>query len=363
MPSQPNMSGRNHAFFTSAHQHPNLLALLCTNEAVYFSGPASIWKMDFAGAAPKPLASVPLPWPYRQAAHWRHLRRLGRLDVRELIQVPGGGLLGISQKQIISIDPVSGDIRPVFQVTGGGRPKGFAIAPSGHLFVGEYWGNPQRQSLRIWASLDGGDTWELAHTLASGSAQHIHNIVWDPHRLGLWVLTGDGDGECAVLFTPDEFKTVTELVRGSQLVRACQLFCEPEGLFYGTDTERAPNWFVHLEVETGKIRKIQPLPGSCIHAARLADRYWLSTSVEPSKINRDRKPALWFSEDLQQWTKLVEFQKDWWPGEYFGFGSLIVPRAQGACRQLVFSAIAVKHHDFSTFIVKPEALPSLLGEG
>jgi hypothetical protein len=213
--------------------------------------------------------------------------------------------------------------------------------------------------LRIWASTDGGNIWELAHTLPAGSAKHIHNIIWDKHRLGLWVLTGDADGECALLFTADEFKTVTEIIRGGQMVRACQLFCQPEGLYYGTDTERAANWFVHLEVKTGKIHTIQPLPGSCIYAARLADRYWLSTSVEPSKVNQERRPALWTSPDLHCWTKVVEFDKDWWPGEYFGFGSVMLPRVQGACPWLVFSTVAVKQHDLTTFVVKPEVLTQM----
>jgi hypothetical protein len=337
--------------FASGHRYPELLALLCTEGCVYLSGPASIWKMAASGGIPERLAAVPLPWSYRQAVRWHHLRRLGRLDVREMLQVPGGGLLGISQKQIITIDQDSGNIRSVFQVTDGGRPKGFALTPTGHIFVGEYWGNPRRQSLRIWASSDGGDTWELAHALPAGRAKHIHNLIWDQHRQGLWVLTGDADGESALLFTPDEFTTIIELIRGSQLVRACQLFCQPEGLYYGTDTERAANWFVHLEVGTGKIHKIQSLPGSCIYAARMANRYWLSTLVEPSKVNYCRKPALWSSLDLRQWTKEVEFEKDWWPGEYFGFGNIILPRIQGDCASTIFSTIAVKQNDLTTFIL------------
>jgi hypothetical protein len=213
--------------------------------------------------------------------------------------------------------------------------------------------------LRIWSSTDNGDTWELVHTLPAGSAKHIHNIIWDPYRQGLWVLTGDGEGECALLFTPDEFKTVNEVMRGNQMVRACQLFCQPEGLYYATDTERAPNWFLHLEVKTGQLHTIQPLPGSCMYVARMADRYWLSTAVEPSKVNHDRSPALWSSTDLQQWTKLVAFEKDRWPGEYLGFGRVILPRIQGTCSQVIFSVTAVKHYDLSTFVLKPDSLEQI----
>lgn len=343
-----------------ASHYPSLQVLLCTDSAAYFSGPASVWKMDLNSTLPNHLATIPLPWLYRQAARWRLLRRAGRLDLREAMQLPTGVLLVISQKQVIAINPASGKLHTVFQVPDGGRPRGFAMTPSGHLFVGEYWSNPLRQPLRIWTSTDNGDTWELIHTLPAGSAKHIHNIIWDRYREGLWVLTGDGDGECALLFTSDEFKTVTEIIRGDQMVRACQLFCRPEGLYYGTDTERAPNWFVHLEVEIGRLHKIQPLPGSCMYTAHMADRYWLTTSVEPSKVNYDRKPALWFSSDLQQWKKLVEFEKDWYPGEYFGFGRIKLPRVQGTFPLVLFSTVAVKDCDLSTFVLKPDALERIL---
>jgi hypothetical protein len=350
----------DNACLAKAAAYPSMVVLLCTDKSIYLSGPGSIWEVAYNDTGPKLVAPLPAPWLYRQVMHWRHLRRLGRLDVREMIAVPGGGLLGIFQKQIIAINPASQSIHPVFQVPGGGRPRGFAIAASGHLFVGEYWGNPRRQPLRLWSSNDNGESWELAHTLAAGRAKHIHNIIWDEYRHGFWVLTGDSDDESALLFTADEFKTINEVIRGDQMVRACHLFCRPEGLYYGTDSERASNWFMHLELPTGRLQKIQALPGSCIYAARMADRYWLSTAVEPSKINHERRPALWFSTDLQKWTKLVDFQKDWWPGEYFGFGRVILPTVQGPCPVLAFSAVAVRRNDLSTFVLKPEVVQPML---
>jgi hypothetical protein len=84
-------------------------------------------------------------------------------------------------------------------------------------------------------------------------------VVWDRHRQGLWVLTGDADGECALLFTGDACRTITEVVRGAQTFRACKVFA-PEGLYYGTDTERA-QLVVYLDIDRGRVHKIRPLPG------------------------------------------------------------------------------------------------------
>jgi hypothetical protein len=344
-----------HEIISSAARYPNWLVLLCSEQTIYVTRSFVIGKL----VGPKeiqPVASLAVPPLLRYAARLNLLRRLGRLDIRELIQVDDSHLVAVIQKQLVKFDHHNGHCRTVFEVTDGGRPKGFALTPAGHILVGEYWSNPQRQALRIWASTDAGDTWALAYSLPPGSAKHIHNLVWDPHRQGLWVLTGDAEGECALLFTGDEFRTVTEVVRGGQMWRACQLFCLPEGLYYGTDTERAPNWWVFLDVNRMALEKIQPLPGSCIYAARLAGRWFLSTSVEPSKINKYRRTVLWSSPDLQQWCKLVEFDKDWLPGEYFGFGSVVLPRVQGDCPFLAFSTVAVRKADLSTFVVAPESL-------
>lgn len=350
-------------FSFSASRFPGLVACLCTPDSIYFSGRSHIWRLGLGDNEENPLAPLPLPRWLRQVSRFRLLRRLGRLDLRELRRTASGHLLGISQKSIVRLDRGAGEFRNVFQILNGGRPKAIAASPGGQLFVGEYWGNPRMQPLRIWMSGDEGNNWDLAHTLPAGSAKHIHNIVWDPYRQGFWVLTGDLDGECALLFTGDEFETLTEVVRGGQQFRACHLFCRPEGLYYATDTERDLNWVVFLEPESGSLEKIQPMPGSCINAARMAGRYWLSTSVEPSKVNRGRHTILWSSNDLLLWNKVTEFAKDWWPGEQFGFGSIVLPRVQGNCEVLVFSPVAVKSHDLETLIVYPEDLNRCRDEG
>jgi hypothetical protein len=49
------------------------------------------------------------------------------------------------------------------------------------------------------------------------------------------------------------------------------------------------------------------------------------------------------------------------PGEYFGFGSLLLPRIQGDCPVVMFTALAVKNFDFTTFIIDPSQLDAVLG--
>jgi hypothetical protein len=340
----------------SAERHPGCLSLLCTDQKVYLARQYQVWVRQVGGLSDTPLAALPVHWAREQAARCHYLRRLGRLWVRELLQVDGDHLLAVVQRRLMRLHRTSGDMEEVFQVQDGGRPKGLLLTPQGWIFSGEYWDNPRRQSLRIWGSKDNGRSWELMHALPANSAKHIHNLIWDEYRQGIWVLTGDGEGECAFHFTPDLFHTVTEVGRGGQVWRAVHCFCRPEGLYYGTDSERDQNWLIFLDTASLHSRKIRPMPGSCIYAARMANRYFLSTSVEPSKINHYRNAVLWSSTDLEHWEKVLEMEKDWLHGEYFGFGSITLPRVQGECEKLVFSAIAVKKYDFTTFVVEPDIL-------
>jgi hypothetical protein len=340
----------------SAERRPGYVTLLCADHTVYLSRRYELWRRPMNRAGAEPLAEPEVAWLRRQASRVPYLRRLGRLWVREMLQADPDHLLAVVQRRLIRCHGRSGETEEVLRVEDGGRPKGLLLTPEGLIFSGEYWDNPRRRALRLWGSGDAGRSWELAHSLPPGAAKHIHNLVWDEYRRGIWVFTGDADGESTFLFTPDFFRTVTEVFRGGQLSRAVHCFCRPEGLYYSTDTEREQNWVVFFDTERLTPHKIQPMPGSSIYAARMANRYFLSTSVEPSPVNHYRNAVLWSSPDLHNWEPLVEFKKDWLPGEYFGFGSILLPRVQGDCPLVVFTALAVEKFDFTTFIIEPDKL-------
>ena len=103
---------------------PSLVALLCTAEAIYLAGGFSLWKNDLIDGVLRQQASISCPWPLRQAARSRHLRRLGRLDVRATgataIRQIAGGWPGA---RIIALDRGETEFRTVFQVNDGGRPR------------------------------------------------------------------------------------------------------------------------------------------------------------------------------------------------------------------------------------------------
>ena len=283
-------------------------------------------------------------------------QRLTRHGFRELARATNSCLLGVVGKSLLKKSPDADEFLVVFIAMGNGRPKGIVNGESGRVYVGEYALNPKRKLIRIWGADGKLEKWENVFVFKAGSVRHIHNLVWDKYRKGIWILTGDLNGECGLFFTGDGFRTVDEVVRGGQEYRACDVFCAPDALYYGTDSELRENWFVRFEPEAGKTEKIQALPGSTLYMNRMAGRYFLSTAVEPSKVNKYRFATLWQSVDLSKWTKVIEFEKDFWPGEYFGFGRIVLPKVEGDSPYVVFTPMSVKKYHMTTFICQPEDL-------
>lgn len=330
--------------------------LLWWEGGLYLGYAGSLWRWSEDGGERDPLVRVPSSAARRLPSRFRILVRLWRLGMRELIGIEPGRLLGIVDRKLVLLESAGMRLKTVLRVRDGGRPRGLEVTPDGALYAGEYGPNSRRHQLRIWASEERGEAWYVAKLLPAGTAKHIHNIVWDDHRQGLWVLTGDKDSECSLLFTSDHFHTLEEVARGGQQFRACNLFCRPEGIYYGTDSELAPNWFVFFDTQELRLHKIHSLPGSCLYANQMAGHYFVSTCVEPSRVNNCRYATLWYSSDLHNWKKLVEFEKDLWPGEYFGFGNIVLPRVQGDCPYVIFSPLAVKNYDMTTFMCSPQDL-------
>ena len=336
-----------------SEDYKNFLPLLYSNCRLFIASGFSLRKLNLTDPVgetsfPSPPVSLAAKW----AADLRLLRRAGKLTFRELAPGPGGELIAVVGKGLYILRDGDDRFEEVLRVKDGGRPKGTCVAPSGNMFVGEYGMNKDRRRMRIWGAGPKGRDWQVVYTFPAGSIRHIHNLVWDENRNGIWVLTGDRENECSISFTGDEFKTLDEVVKGGQEYRACNLFCEPDAVYYATDSETSQNWFVSLNPETGETNKIQKLPGSSIYANRMAGMYFVSTCVEPSKVNKTPWSTLWCSKDLVEWEEFTRFKKDMWPGEYFGFGNIVLPRIEGECPYIIYSATCVKSFDNTAFIYK-----------
>lgn len=317
--------------------------LACDGVSIYLSRGYTIYKSVDGLKSIQRVAAVPAPLIERLSSFSQLTLRLGRLGCYSLVGTPEGSLISISRRRISRLGADQGRFETTFVVEHGSRPMGIGVAPDGFMAFGEYWSNPVRLPLRIYGSEDDGRSWEIIRTLPAKTAKHIHNVLWDDIRRGFWVLTGDDDSECALYFSNDHFKSMEIVARGGQQYRACSGFFTPEGICFGTDSEREPNWIVLVNAATARVERIHPLDGSCLNAARMAGRYYISTTVEKSVVNKYNKCVLWQSSDLNDWCCVYEDEKDAWDMRLFQFGSLVLPKWTNEAHWAVFSGMSVKN--------------------
>jgi hypothetical protein len=200
--------------------------------------------------------------------------------------------------------------REVLRIERGSRPLNICVTSSGRVYFGEYFNNPDRESVHVYGSEDG-EHWSVVHTFPAGSIRHVHNVVEDPYRKGLWVLTGDSDEESGLWFTGDNFRTLDCVVEGTQRARAVALIPLEDGLIVSTDTPHEQNYVQHCDPQTGTFREVAPLPNSAFHAIKQRELLFISTVAEPSSCNDSTSAAVFVSEDGTQWHRLAAFERDW----------------------------------------------------
>lgn len=153
------------------------------------------------------------------------------------------------------------------------------------IVFGGYLVNPHKKPVCIYRRT-GIDQWDIVYTFAEGAINHIHNIVSDPIRGCVWVLTGDSGNSAAIWRTSDDFKSLQCIKSGNQKYRACVAFATKEGLLLATDSPNEQNW-IELLNDDGILTQIFPIAGSCIYGCKMGSKVAVSSTVEPdSTIQR-----------------------------------------------------------------------------
>ena len=234
----------------------------------------------------------------------------------------------------------------------GSKPLNLCFAPSGNIYFGEYFQNMEKQTVNIYCSKDNAKTWDIAYTFEAGNINHIHGLFFDKYTNRIWVATGDRENECIIGYTEDEFKTFVEVFRGGQEYRTCQLFFYQDFIVFGTDTQYEQNVIKKFDRKTLEITELQKVQGSVIKGGQVGDVAFISTTVEPSKVNTDKYAHLWVTKDGLHWEERYKAKKDWLP-HIFQFGTFEFPQYYGIekLERLYFSGRALKGLDGkSTYI-------------
>ncbi len=308
-----------------------------------------------AGVSWTRVAAIPCPSWRRLAAPSRLVSRLLRQEVRALLRLAGGALVAACRFGVF-YGRDAGGMLCAATIDGGDTPLAFpmrlGLGPGDVVAFGEYVAPRRLRPVRIFASRDGGRTFTAVHRFPPGEIVHVHNVVWDATDGHWWVLSGDHGHEPGIGRLSADFARFEWLVKGEQRHRAVTPFDFGDHLVYATDTEREPNGLFALDKRTGAIRRIAELEGSCLHACRFGTLYAVTTSVEPSAVNRSPFATLWLSRDGEDWHCAFRARKDPWHPNLFQYGSLILPAGGSRSEQIWLSGQAVEGLDGRTVVAR-----------
>jgi hypothetical protein len=273
--------------------------------------------------------------------------RLFRDGFHALAVLPDGVLVAAVPGAIVTRRPGEAKFRETHRILRGTRPLHIAAVPSGTIFWGEYFDNPQRDEVHIYASTDAGATWAVAYTFPKGAIRHVHNIVHDPWGDCVWILTGDYGDECRILRATCDFSRVEAVLQGNQQARAVAFVPTEEGLYFSSDTPLESNYIYRLDRQ-GDVSRLAPISSSSIYGCRVGSQVFFSTMVEPSQLNPDRNVRIYGSPTAcgdAPWPPLLAWQKDRWPMGLFQYGNAFLPDGINSTLYLAVSTVAVESDD------------------
>lgn len=289
---------------------------------------------------------------FKLVSKCRFFRRLLRAEIVHLYGLSNNDYIALAKKGLFAKRENGDAIKKVFSLPRGSKPLNICTLPNGHVYFGEYFQNMEKEAVNIYGSTDNGETWKVFYTFPAGNINHVHGLFYDKYTGRMWFLTGDRDNECIIGYTEDEFKTAKEVLRGGQEYRSCQLFFYPDFIVYATDSQYTQNEIRKIDRKTLEITTLAKVQGSVIKGGQCGDVSFLSTTVEPSDVNKDRFAHIWVTKDGRHWEDVYKAEKDGWPS-IFQFGTFEFPEYQvEKVDRLYFSGRALKGLDGKTIYIE-----------
>lgn len=291
------------------------------------------------------------------------LNRFLRLGIRAAMAVDNDNVVLSIGSKLYNLNLETNELSAGYSCGSGIRPLNFTNVSgvSGFedgIYFGEYLSNFKKDPVSIY-HCNGVDSWHVVYTFKQGVINHIHNIIPDPNRNCLWILTGDFDYAAAIWKVSDNFKKIERVVGDKQMYRGCVAFATPKGLLYASDAPFADN-HIYLLSDDGTVSIEGDLPGSCIYGCQWEDKYVFSTAVEADgrKENHIRLLFGWkrgagikdnyvhlFIGNLKEgFSEILKKGKDLWPF-IFQFGVIKFPSGVNNNNILYFQSTATKADD------------------
>lgn len=296
-----------------------------------------------------PMTRLPSPLLRGIVGRVRLGARLLRMEVRAMGVLSTGAVVASNRQWVYYARPSERKMRRASVEEGSQRlfpPMMITVGPGDRVLWGEYDSHTAHgKPVRLYVSDDAGKTYSIARVFEGGSILHVHNLIFDPTIRKYWLLAGDHNHEPGIGILSEDLKDFDWLVKGKQEHRAVDIFDFGDRLVYGMDSEKEANAVISLDKKSGRIERHTEIDGSCIYSCKFGGLHVLSTTVEPSAVNKGRHAGLWVSRDGDRWTRVYQAEKDRWDPRYFQYGSIVLPRGATRAETIVFSGQALQGLD------------------
>ena len=288
---------------------------------------------------------------------WRKICRLGRMPSERLVGlgkwaarllradihtiVPAGDeyLTVFAGQRVMSVDSATGNVRADCALKGS-RPLCVCVTDKA-IYYGEYRRNPERSAVRVWASRDHGISWDSVWEFSD--VRHVHGIFQDPTDDSIWITTGDDDHESIIWRTSDDFVSVEPIISDGQTSRAVTLLFSESAITFGTDIPNQRNTIRRYDRKSKQQSIVADSEGPIFFGVTFGDHAFLSTSVEPSTVNRTKDVVVYGSPDRRSWFEALRIRKDWLPPVLFQYGQARFAFGEGDGSSVWLSPLGTLH--------------------
>jgi hypothetical protein len=140
---------------------------------------------------------------------------------------------------------------------------------------------------------------------------------------------------------------MSPLVQGNQEYRTVALIPLPSCLLYGTDNPRGENFIIALDRKTGKISRVQAIPGPVVYGCRVGDVAAFSTMVE----RQVHEATLWVG-DERKMEKVAHFKAIKGTRvmrELVGYPTAMLPEGASEWPDLYFTPMGIHGYRHQTY--------------
>ncbi len=247
-------------------------------------------------------------------------RRLLRRGVHDIFQLDSGTVLVVANGKFFRFTP-EGGLKEVHELRKGKRPLRQGITYDGSVvYYGEYWTNSGREEVRVYKSLDEGETWEPVYVFSEGSVRHIHAVQYDKFEDLIWVTTGDEDEECRIACFEDNFSSFRTIGSGSQTWRTAGLAFTENSVFWGTDNPKGDNYILRWDRRDEELEKVGSAIGPIYYCTRVGNYLIFSSAVERGEGDQDGYARIYGLSPEGELEELYRLKKDFYHPILFGYG-------------------------------------------